>query len=125
MNIKTKDNPCNNCNAACCREIAIGIDTPKTKKDWEEIKWMVAHKDVNVFKDFENDWLIEFRADCNHLNENHKCTIYEKRPSVCSDHSNKECIIHSGDYYKARFTSITDVEKYLENKKYKYMQKKN
>ena len=125
MNIKTQDNPCGGCNGACCREISVEIGTPRTKKDWEEIKWMVCHKDVNVFQDHENDWLIEFRADCDYLDEKHKCTIYEKRPSVCSDHSNQDCIIHSDDYFKIRFTSLEDVENYLKKKNYKWMKNKN
>jgi hypothetical protein len=38
---------CDKCNALCCRTVAVALDKPTTKKQWEEIKWMVAHDNIN------------------------------------------------------------------------------
>jgi len=121
--MKTKKNICHDCEALCCREVAVSINTPKTKKDYDEIKWLICHKDVQVYKDHENDWLVEFKTDCEFLDQNWKCTIYDKRPFVCREHSNTDCIKHSDDYHKKIFRNLEDVEKYLESKNYSWMKK--
>ncbi len=124
--LNTKNvNPCFDCKAHCCREVAVSLGSPKTKKDWDEIKWLVSHKNINVYKDNENDWLVEFQSDCKYLDENNRCKIYSKRPDICSGHKNTECIIHGEEeYYKIIFYDISDVEKYLEKKNFAFMKKK-
>jgi hypothetical protein len=49
-------NDCSNCNGKCCRYVAVEIDKPTTLKDFENIKWFVCHKNVNVFIDDDNSW---------------------------------------------------------------------
>ncbi|MDD4250883.1 MAG: YkgJ family cysteine cluster protein [Candidatus ainarchaeum sp.] len=108
---------CKTCLADCCKEVAVSINTPKTKKDWDEIKWLVLHKNVQVYKDFENDWLVEFFTPCEKLSKTNKCTIYKKRPLICKEHQSKNCIkTGPQDYYKILFKTINDVEKYLQQK---------
>ncbi|MBT4870655.1 MAG: hypothetical protein HON47_03720 [Candidatus Diapherotrites archaeon] len=121
--MKSEKNICFDCDALCCREVAVSIDTPRTKEDFDEIKWLVCHKNTNVYKDHENDWLVEFASDCEHLDKNWRCKIYEKRPFVCREHSNKDCIKNSNNYHQKIFRTIEDVDKYLEEKNYKWMQK--
>ena len=121
--MKSEKNICFDCDALCCREVAVSIDTPRTKEDFDEIKWLVCHKNTNVYKDHENDWLVEFASDCEHLHKNWRCKIYEKRPFVCREHSNKDCIKNSNNYHQKIFRTIEDVDKYLEEKNYKWMQK--
>ena len=48
---------CNECNGACCKEICVGIDEPKTIDDWDEIRWMVAHENIAVYVDEEGEKL--------------------------------------------------------------------
>jgi uncharacterized protein len=117
---------CKNCKAKCCKEIAVSIKTPKTEKDWDEIRWLVAHKNVQVYKDLENDWLVEFFTSCEQLNKKNKCKIYEKRPLTCKKHQSKDCIITGpNDYYKILFKNLEEVEKYLKKKKNKKINIKN
>ena len=111
---------CNECNAECCRNVAIEIDEPTTKEDWDDIRWQVSHKNIIVYLDNEDDWLIEFHSDCNHLDENNKCKIYDKRPSMCRKHDMDSCIKNGeGDAAKIMFRTIEDVEDYLAKKKAK------
>ena len=109
-----KDKTCEECKQECCKSVIVEIDEPTTKKDWEDIKWKVAHKNVKVLKDNEEDWCVEFLTDCNHLREDGGCEIYDKRPEMCSGHSPETCVINGeGDYYEIIFHNIKDVEKYL------------
>lgn len=108
---------CNNCKALCCRSVSVEIDRPTTKADWENIKWLVAHKNINVYKDFDSDWLVEFFTDCDFLTKDNKCSIYNKRMQICKKHSPQDCENHvKGDYYKIIFRKLADVESYLEQK---------
>ena len=82
-------NPCEGCDH-CCRYIALPIPTPRSKRDFEEIRWQVLHEGVSVYIDWEGDWGIEFRADCSWLKDG-RCTHYELRPNVCRDYDPAEC----------------------------------
>ncbi len=124
MKLSSK-NPCGLCLADCCKEVAVSINSPKTKKDWDEIKWLVAHKNIQVFKDFENDWLVEFFTPCEKLDTKNRCTIYKKRPYICKNHPADNCIKTDPDkYYKVLFKNFEDVEKYLKEKNKKSLKRK-
>lgn len=123
-NTNSKENPCIDCIADCCREVAVPINTPRTKKDWDEIRWLCAHKNVQVFKDLENDWLVEFITPCEKLDFSSMCTIYGKRPHICSEHSSTNCIkVDPNGYYKILFKNLEDVDNYIKKKKYKWTTK--
>ncbi len=111
----SRDKTCKECNQECCRSVIVEMDEPTTSGDWEDIKWQVAHKNVKVILDNEDAWCIEFLTDCNHLDENGACKIYDKRPAMCRGHSPETCVINGeGDYYEVILHSIEDVEKYLQ-----------
>lgn len=118
-------NPCIECIADCCREVAVPINTPRTKKDWDEIRWLCAHKNVQVFKDLENDWLVEFITPCEKLDYTNMCKIYETRPHICKEHSHTNCIkVDPDGYYKVLFKNIEDVDNYIKKKNYKWIKNK-
>jgi len=112
---KEKTKSCEHCNANCCKYVVIELDTPKTIKDFENIKWYVAHKNVNVFIEDDGSWNVEFLTPCSHLNsKTNKCTNYEHRPKICREYDHDECTFHN--IYKEEFTfkSIKDVDDYVE-----------
>ncbi len=117
---------CDKCpDAGCCRDVTVGIDDPETIQDWDEIRWMIAHKNVSVYQDNEEDWVVEFRTDCTKLNEDNTCKIYQKRPKMCRDHENDNCIYNGeGDVHLIRFDTIEQVEEHIKNQiKPKMLQK--
>ncbi|MFA5763183.1 MAG: YkgJ family cysteine cluster protein [archaeon] len=130
-NIKTKNtfewnksNPCFGCNSKCCKDVSVSLHTPKTKKEWDEFRWLVAHKNVQIYKDNENDWMIEFLTPCEKLDEKSLCTIHNDRPPTCYEHSHEICVHHSDEkYYKLMFTSIEEIDEYLAKKNFKWMKK--
>jgi uncharacterized protein len=109
---------CENCNGDCCKYVAIEIDTPEIEEDFENIKWYVCHKNVNVYIDGEDVWHIEFITPCEFLGEKNKCGIYEKRPKICREYDCDECTFHNNYEEKHIFKTLKDVEDYI-NEKFK------
>ncbi len=104
---------CENCEGECCKYVAVEIDTPETLKDFEDIKWFVMHKNVNVFIDEDDVWHVEFLTPCEFLDKNGRCSIYEKRPQICRDYDQEECPFHNSYKEKHTFKSLEDIEKYI------------
>lgn len=105
---------CEGCPADCCKYIAIEIDPPEDLEDFEDIKWYVSHKNVNVYVEEDGTWNVEFITPCEHLDSEWKCTIYEKRPKICREYDQDECTFHNNYEEKHTFKKIEDVEKYIE-----------
>ncbi len=123
MSTETFQPPCFKCGGRCCNYVAIEIDRPSSKKDYDYIRWYLAHKKVNVFVDHEKNWFVEFRTDCEFKEKNHRCSIYNERPNICRGHGNGEgeCEFYDSPY-SAYFSSLKEFEDYLEkkNKKWRY-----
>jgi Fe-S-cluster containining protein len=110
MKLKT----CMDCNGKCCRYVITEIETPKDLGDFEDLKWYVAHKNVNVFVEKDKSWNLEFVTPCKHLDKNNRCKIYKKRPQTCKDHLGKDCELNNPPTELFRFKEIKDVEEYIE-----------
>jgi len=50
-----KKNQCDKCTGLCCRYFALPIETPEEKADYDDIRWYLCHKDINVFVE-DGDW---------------------------------------------------------------------
>jgi Fe-S-cluster containining protein len=108
-------NRCIECKAGCCRSVSVEWHTPEGKDDWDQIRWMVAHKNVYLYKDFDGEWLIEFQTDCEMLNKENMCKIYDKRMAICREHDSRECE-NSGidsEYHQTIFRHVEDVDRYI------------
>ena len=68
--------PCEECGGKCCDYVAIEIDTPKTKTDFDNIRWYLVHENINVFIDHNKKWHVEFRTPCEKQLSDKKCGIY-------------------------------------------------
>jgi len=104
---------CENCDAKCCKYVAIEIDTPETKEDFENMRWYVAHKNIIVYVNDEDIWHIEFQTPCEKLGKDNKCQIYEKRPDICKQYSQDECPFHNRYKEKHTFNRIEEIDSYL------------
>ena len=81
---------CENC-SHCCRYVALEIDKPESKPDFEQIRWFLLHKNVWIFIDHDDSWNIQFNTPCEKLDSKGLCKIYSKRPKICRDYSPKTC----------------------------------
>ena len=117
---------CEECKGACCREVSVEMDAPKTIEDWDLIRWMVAHDNIAVFMDHKGDWLVEFKTKCSKLDTEDRCTIYKVRPKVCNDYPHEDCIMNAPEAAeKIRFDTMEEVEKYIKEVVMPQMQKEN
>ena len=112
-NLKFTSKTCEGCGGKCCKYVAIEIDTPEDMSDFENIRWYVIHKNIQVYVDEDYKWHIEFLTPCEHLGENNLCQIYNERPEICREYSTKECLFHNDYEEKYTFKKLEDVDKYI------------
>ena len=109
-------NPCAGC-SLCCRYIAMEIDKPTTKKDVDQIRWFLIHKNVWVFIDHDKTWNIQFNTPCEKL-DGHLCSIYEKRPQICRNYSVETCEKYGdGDAFTVLFKNEDEFKEWLKKDK--------
>lgn len=105
-------NPCAGCDH-CCRYVAVDIPTPRTKRDFDNIRWYVLHKNVSVFADWEGNWMVQFDTPCEWLVEG-QCTHYEFRPHICREYDPAECERYcTTPAEKVLIRTEQDLERYL------------
>lgn len=105
---------CEKCDGKCCKYVAIEIDTPESLEDFENIRWYVAHKNINVYVDEDYTWHVEFLTPCEFLGENNLCGIYEKRPTICREYNQDECLFYNDYEEKFTFRNLEEVDDYIE-----------
>lgn len=112
--------PCHLCTASCCRYFALEIDKPKTKRDFDHIRWYLMHEGVVVWAQ-DGDWYLEVRTTCRHLQQDNTCGIYETRPQICRDYGlpgEDPCEYFTQDLeYDIFFSNDADLEAWLAKKK--------
>lgn len=105
---------CKDCKADCCKHVAIEIDKPENKKSFENIKWYVAHKNIHVWVNDEDEWHVEFATPCEHLRDDYSCKIYTTRPNICREYDSSDCVANNLESEETfSFNTIEDVEKYV------------
>lgn len=103
---------CEQCVALCCRYYAFAIDPPKTKRDFEDIRWFMLHEDTLIFVE-EGEWFIQVNRKCRALLPDNRCGIYENRPAICREYTTEACDFHGDEYdYDELFTEPEQIERY-------------
>lgn len=99
--------------AKCCQYFSLQIDTPRSKRDYDDLLWMLAHRHVSVYIE-ETVWYLMVHTECTFLDKRtNRCTIYESRPQMCREHSVDDCEWH-GDYeFEEHFKSYEELERWL------------
>lgn len=76
------------------------------------MRWYVMHKGISVFVE-DGDWYIQISADCENLQADNLCGIYETRPAICREYDYGECDYSGGDYhYDVILRTPQDVQEY-------------
>jgi|TARA_B110000977_G_C11025729_1_gene473065 Fe-S-cluster containining protein len=90
-NATSTTSKCDLCtNSTCCTYITQQIDTPRSKYDFEILLWQVSHKNIAIYKD-SDDWFLMINSTCSHLEMDGRCGIYNDRPTICRTHDNDFC----------------------------------
>ena len=103
---------CSNCFGKCCRYFMLEIDTPRSKSDFENIRWFLSHRDIAIYVE-KKKWLLHVGNACRHLGEQNRCEIYESRPQICREHNPSDCEydqIYSGD---RKFETLEQLDNYI------------
>ena len=105
---------CDKCAGLCCRWIALPIDNPKTAKQFDDIRWYLAHENVHVFVE-DDQWYLAVQTRCQFLRDDNKCGIYEDRPRICREYTTDNCDYHVGSYeFQQYFTTPEQIEAYAQ-----------
>lgn len=111
--LKPGENLCTHCTAKCCRYFALPIDTPKTSRDFDHLYWYMIHGRVGIFVDGETWYLMVF-GDCEHLQPDHRCGIYQDRPQICRDYTTDNCEYEDDGVYDKYFETAEQIREYAE-----------
>jgi len=105
---------CKKCDAFCCKYLALEIDKPTTKNDFENIRWYISHQKTSVFIQ-EGTWYLKVGNRCKYLDNTNRCKIYEKRPAICRKHNPRECEYHDRNAIR-EIKTFKQLERYLKEK---------
>lgn len=107
---------CDQCSALCCRYFVLEIDTPETRRAYDDIRWYLIHENVFVFIE-KKKWYLGIYSRCKHLQMDNRCGIYETRPKICREYSTDNCDYHGGEYdWDILFSSAEQLERYGKEK---------
>ncbi|MEM7248387.1 MAG: YkgJ family cysteine cluster protein [Acidobacteriota bacterium] len=106
------------CGGACCKYYATALDTPRSREQFDELRWYLMRPDTHVYK-VDGDWFLLVNQDCRHLGPNNLCTIYETRPQICKDHSADDCEFTGEIEYQAYFRDDAELDRWLAERKAK------
>ncbi len=108
-------NPCEGCDH-CCRYVSLPIGRPRTKRDFEEVRWYVLHESVSVYIDLEGDWMIQFDSPCAWLRDG-RCVHYDLRPPICREYDPAHCERYVPSPAENVFIrNEADLDRYLEER---------
>jgi Fe-S-cluster containining protein len=109
---KQSKNPCTECGAICCKYVAIQIDQPTTPRDFDDIRWYIAHQEVWVFVE-NGDWYVCVDRRCKYLTRDNRCKIYDERPKICRKYGTADCERNGdGDPFDMKFNRPEEIEEY-------------
>ncbi|MCD4830910.1 MAG: YkgJ family cysteine cluster protein [Anaerohalosphaeraceae bacterium] len=108
-----KKNLCDKCTGLCCRYMALPIETPEDRDDFDDIRWYLCHKNIAVFVE-DGDWYINVKNVCKHLDsKTYRCKIYDTRPNICRKY-HKDCELTGEEYdYDLHFTNDKQMQEYI------------
>ncbi|WP_075084127.1 YkgJ family cysteine cluster protein [Mariniblastus fucicola] len=109
--IRPDENLCDYCTAKCCRYFALSIDTPRTAADFDYLRWYLLHDRASLFVE-GTTWYLLVHTTCKHLQDDHRCGIYETRPKICRDYTTHECEYDDSYTYDWYFETPEQIEEY-------------
>ena len=107
--------PCRHCGAKCCHDLVMPIHKPRTADDIFELRWELQYDTVRVFIR-SHRWYRIIHARCQYLDDQDRCTIYDKRPNRCRQMRPPECE-HYGDFWEVLIKTPDELDAHLANGK--------
>jgi Fe-S-cluster containining protein len=112
---ETAIHSCSHC-SRCCSYFCMEIDEPETRREYDDLAWIIAHEGVAIHV-CDGEWQLIVYNRCRHLLAEGGCAIYEKRPEVCREHEPGDCEAdqkHEHDYDDIEhvFTTMDELWEY-------------
>jgi hypothetical protein len=76
--------------------VAIEVDSPSTVKRATQLLWYLYHDGVSLYEN-EDEWMVQFEANCRYLQPDYRCGIYATRPHICREFDEQDCEVNTGD----------------------------
>jgi len=95
--------PCKDCPAICCHDLAMPLLKPRSRSDLDQIDWYLHFDTVQVYIR-SHRWYLLVKGKCIYLDKNFRCSIYGKRADKCRRHSPDTCE-RNGPYWDVLFTT--------------------
>ena len=106
---------CAKCPALCCHDFVQPIDKPKTDDDIFELKWELQYDTIRVFIRSRR-WYRIVAGRCLYLDDDDRCTIYERRPKRCRQLGPPECEAR-GDFFEVMISTPEELNEHLARSK--------
>jgi Fe-S-cluster containining protein len=104
---------CSYCTALCCRYFSVPIDTPTTRKDFDNLRWFMMHAQISVYVEDET-WYLCVYGDCKHLLPDNRCGNYENRPQICRSYNTDACEYDDPGVHERLFETPEQLWEYAE-----------
>ncbi|MFH1994691.1 MAG: YkgJ family cysteine cluster protein [Nitrospinota bacterium] len=101
------------CQGLCCTGISIPTHKPQTKKEIEELRFYILHKNIEIYVK-SNRWYILVNEKCDNLGKDYLCKDYENRPLICRQFSSSSCE-HWGDFFDIHLKNEEELMEYLDS----------
>jgi Fe-S-cluster containining protein len=111
--LKPGQNLCEYCSGKCCKYFALPIEEPKTRQDFDYVRWYLLHERATVFVE-DDTWYLMVHTRCRHLQEDLRCARYATRPQICRDYTTDKCEYEDDWVYDKYFETPEQVEEYAE-----------
>ena len=109
---------CINCQY-CCTYVSLAIDAPRTEADLDHVRWYLAHRNIHIYIDHEDEWYFLVNNVCENLTAD-GCAIYEDRFQICRDYAAATCEMTTGQSAeKILFRTVDDFDLWLERNREK------
>ena len=103
------------CDALCCKYMAIEGDTPRCKRDYDDLRWYLLHRGVSVLLDRDQAWYVAFDSRCEALGADDRCERYRHRPVLCREHGTdgEPCEFYRS-FHDVKFEQPEELEEWLD-----------
>ena len=106
-------NLCEDCiPAKCCMYFSVEIDEPEDMNDYDDMLWILAHKDVEIYMD-DGRWYVMVQTPCRFYTPDRGCLIYPKRPRICRGHTFETCEFEDDYDFEMHFHDYEELERYV------------
>lgn len=117
MSASCEEQTCEGCPALCCSDLEEQITRPRNNDEWESLIWQLHFSHTKVFIR-NRRWYKLSVGVCMYLDENNRCSIYERRPQTCRDHNPPDCE-RFGPIYDIMFETPDELRVYRDKEKRK------